>query len=258
MNRIYEERRKKLYDEWKGLEDKIRSGVIYSSEVQQLKKIRSRVWNKLRDQLPVGERYNLGFDLNKSIKEIYNQKQYPPKNWSLAKQWGTKAIHRVNGGFNFLLRCLEQICRGGTDVAYSRSLYILLSLHCELLLKAYLLLLLKDEYGRKTEGELTDLLRGKKGHDLKELSDKIGKDDLVKIGIDKIDCYETEIDLKRYLITLTNRKKIKIDDFVTVRYDFVSEKLRSVDPEESKRMKREVKIFLEMTGKVMKMIPNSV
>jgi len=249
---------KKLYDEWKGLEDKIRSGVIYSSDVQRLKKIQSCVWNELRDQLPVGERYNLGFDLKKSIKEIYNQKQYPPKNWPLAKQWGTKAIHRANGGFNFLLQCLEQICRGGTDVAYSRSVYILLSFYCELLLKAYLFLLLKDEYGRKTEAELNDLLRGKKDHDLKDLSDKIGKDDLVKLGIDKVYCHETNNDLKRYVITLTNKKKIKIDDLVTVRYDFVSEKLRSVDPEESKRMKREVKIFLEMTDKVMKMIPNSV
>jgi len=248
----------KFYDEWKELEDKIRSGVIYSSDVQQLKKIQSRVWDELRDQLPAGERYNLGFDLKKSIKEIYNMKPYPPKNWPLAKQWGTKAIHRARGGFDFLLQCLERIHRGGTDVAYSRSIYLLLSFHCELLLKAYLLLLLKDEHDRKTEVELNDLLKGKKGHDLKEISDKIGKDDLVKLGIDKVYCHETKNDSKRYVITLTNKKKIKIDDLVTVRYDFVSEKLRGVDPEESKRMKCEVKIFLEMSDKVMKMIPNSV
>ncbi|MFC1700538.1 hypothetical protein ACFLZ0_00080 [Patescibacteria group bacterium] len=248
---------KKLYDEWKDFEDKIRSCVIYSSDVQKLKKLQLRVWDELRDQLPVGERYNLGFDLKKSIKEIYNIKPYPPKIWPLAKQWGTKAIHRASGGFNFILRCLERIHQGGTDVAYSRSVYMLLSFHCELLLKAYLLLLLKDKHGRRTKAELNNLLKGKNGHDLKELSDKIGKDDLLKLGINKIDCYETNNDLKRYEITLKNKKKIKIDDLVTVRYDFMDEKLRSVNPKESKKMKCEVKIFLDMTSKVMKMIPNS-
>lgn len=243
----------KLYTEWKTLEDSLRGSIINYSDIQKVKQIRPRVWNELKDYLTIAEKFELGSSLEKPLKDIFDQK-YPPEDWPLAKQWATRAIHRASGGFNFLLECLEYIHRGGTDPAYSRPVYILLSFHCELLLEAYLLLLLKDEYSRKTEEELMDLLKGRYNHSLKELSDKIGKEDLKNLGIKDVKL-ETKNDLKRYIITLVNSEKIIVEDSVTVRYDFKYDRRRNIDPDESERMKRELSHLLKMTNTIMTMLP---
>ena len=165
-----DEVQKKLYEEWKDLEGKLRGTVIQYSDIQKAKEIRPRVWDELKGKISIAEKFELGSSLEKPLKEIFDQK-YPPDSWPLSKQWATRAIHRASGGFNFLLECLEHIHRGGTDPAYSRPAYLLLSYHSELLLEAYLLL--KDEHSTKAVKELEELLRGKHNHDLKELSDKI-------------------------------------------------------------------------------------
>jgi hypothetical protein len=243
---------KKLYSEWKDLENKLRETTILYEDIVKANEIRLRVWDELKEKLPIGEKFELGSRLEKPIREIYAK--YPPESWPLAKQWGTKAIHRASGGFHFLLRCLEEIHRGSTDPAYSRSAYILLSFNCELLFESYLLLLLKDEFSRKTEPELTDLLKGKNNHDLEELSEKIGDEDLKKLGVDNVRL-TTKNDLKRYLITLIGGDDIIVEDSIHVRYDFKYDRKRDVDPDESERMKNEIGHLLKMTDKVMKLIP---
>jgi hypothetical protein len=125
----------------------------------------------------------LGSSLEKPLKEVFDQK-FPPLNWPLNQQWAARAVHRASGGFNFLLECLEHIHHGGTDPAYSRPAYILLSYHTELLLSACFLL--KHENATKSKKELEELLRGEHNHDLKELSDKIGSDALIQVGIREI------------------------------------------------------------------------
>lgn len=245
----------RLYKEWREVEGRLEGTVIQYSDIELAQKLRPKVWSELKDKLSVTDKFTLGSRLEKPLKEIFDKK-YPPEDWPLAKQWGTRAIHRASGGFYFLLECLEQIHRGATDAAYSRSAYILLSYYCELLLEAYLLLLLKDDYSRQTAEELSDLLRGKRNHDLKELSEKIGTEDLEKLGISKIDI-DTKNDLKRYVINLSDGEKIIAEDSVTVRYDFKYDRRRDIDPDESGRMKGEIEHLLKMTKKVMELIPKS-
>lgn len=240
-----------LYKEWKGLEGKLRGTVIQYSDIQKAKEIRPRVWDELKGKISIAEKFELGSSLEKPLKEIFDQK-YPPGSWPLSKQWATRAIHRTSGGFNFLLECLEHIHRGGTDPAYSRPAYLLLSYHTELLLESCLLL--NDEHLTKTAKELEELLKGKHNHDLKELSDKIGNDNLKSLGISYIKS-ETKNDLKRYIITLTSNDEIIVEDSVIVRYDFKYDRKRDIDPDESEGMRREVGQLLEMTTKVMKMLP---
>jgi len=253
--RTMNEEQEKLYKEWKDVEDRLLGTVIQYTDIEHATKLRPRVWDELKDKLNVTDKFKLGSRLEKPLKEIFDKK-YPPEDWPLAKQWGTRAIHRASGGFHFLQECLEQIHRGGTDAAYSRSAYILLSYYCELLLEAYLLLLLKDDYSRQTAEELSDLLRGKRNHDLRELSEKIGAEDLKKLGISNIEI-ETRNDLKRYAITLSGSEQIIVEDSVTVRYDFKYDRRRDIDPEESERMKREIGYLLKMTIKVSELIPKS-
>lgn len=247
------DQQKKLYSEWKNVEKNLRKTIIQYTDIKIAKEIRPRVWDELKKYLSIEDKFELGSSLEKPLKEIFDKK-YPPDSWPLAKQWATKAIHRASGGFNFLLECLEHIHRGSTDPAYSRSAYILLSINCELLFEAYLLLLLKDDHARKTEEELMDLLRGKRNHDLKELAEKIGKSDLDRLGIKSVNV-ETRSDLKRYIIVLTNDEKIIVEDLVTVRYDFKYDRRRYIDPDESNRMKKELDHLFKMTKVVMEMVP---
>ena len=248
-----DDEQKKLYNEWRTIEEDLRKTIIQYSDIEKAKQIRPCVWDKLKNHLSIAEKFELGASLEKPLKEVFDKK-YPPDSWPLAKQWATKAIHRASGGFNFLLECLEHIHRGSTDPAYSRSAYILLSINCELLFEAYLLLLLKDDHARKTEEELMELLKGKRNHDLKELAEKIGEDDLIKLGIKSVNV-ETKNDLKRYIIVLANDEKIIVEDLVTVRYDFKYDRRRDIDPDESNRMKKELDHLFKTTKIVMEMVP---
>jgi len=166
--------------------------------------------------------------------EIKPNKEWPPDHWSLNQKWATGAIFRASGGLNFLNECLEYIHRGGTDAAYSRSLYVLLSYNVELILEAYLLL--ANEQFKKDERQLRAALRCKHNHDLKQLSDKIGKDKLQNINIADVKS-EIKNDLKRYVITISNKDKIIVEDLECVRYDFEKyNKRRDSDFKEAKRM----------------------
>ena len=51
-----------------------------------------------------------------------------------------RAVFRANSGLYFLEECLALIHKGGTDPAFSRSLYILFSYNFELILKSRILL----------------------------------------------------------------------------------------------------------------------
>lgn len=242
---------KKLYAEWKDLESRLRGPIIQYPDIERAKQLRPRIWDELKSFLSIADRFELGSSLEKPLKEIFTKK-YPPDDWPLSKQWATRAIHRASGGFNFLLECLEYIHGGGTDPAYSRSAYILLSYHSELLLEAHLLL--REEYANSNEQELKLLLKGKHNHDLKELADKIGQNDLATLGISEVR-RETKNDLKRYVIVLTNDEEIVVEDLVTVRYDFQYDRARDIDPDESDRMKKEVGHLLKMTNTVIGVLP---
>lgn len=101
-----------------------------------------------------------------------------------------------------------------------------------------------------------DMLKGKNNHDLKDLSEKIGKKNLKNLGIENVKL-ETKNDLKRYIINLADNKKIIIEDLITVRYDFKYDKLRDFNANESDEINQGVVNLLKMTTKVIKMLPNN-
>ena len=86
-----DDEKKKLYNEWKTIEENLHKTIIQYSDIEKAKEIRPRVWDKLKTHLNIAEKFGLGSSLEKPLKEIFNQK-YPPDNWPLAKQWATKAI----------------------------------------------------------------------------------------------------------------------------------------------------------------------
>jgi len=156
------------------------------------------------------------------------------------------AIFRANSGFWFLEECLTYIHRGGTDVAFSRSLYILFSYNFELILKARILL-----ESRQTRRD--DLIKEIKSHDLEELSKRLSKNALNGLDIKNIRRGESS-GFTEYVIEMFSGDKIVLQDLVDVRYDFVKNSLRKFDPEESNKMKNEAKIMISMTKKIMKLL----
>lgn len=176
--------------------------------------------------------------------------KWPPQNWSQNKILAKGAIHRAQSGLFFLEECLECIHTGGTDAAYSRSLYMLLSHNVELILEARLFL-------ASTETERPKLIEEAKAqHDLQNLSERLTTlGVLSSLGIKHIKRRWND-DLKEYAITMDDDSTIIVQDLIDVRYDFKYDQLRGIDPNESTRMKTEVEIFLKMARRVMEMIDN--
>lgn len=157
-----------------------------------------------------------------------------------------RIIHRASSGLYFLDACLVHIHKGGTDAAFSRSLYILFSFNFELILKSCVLLASK-----KIKRE--DLINEIKSHNLEKLSKKLSINDLKKIGVTKIQ-RKDDSGFTEYSIKMINGDEIFLQDLIDVRYDFGKEVLRSIDKDESTRMRGEAQVLIEMTKMIMKMI----
>lgn len=164
------------------------------------------------------------------------------KKFELAK----RMIARAQTGLHFLDACLERIHRGGTDAAYSRSIYILLSFNFELMLKARAVLAANN----LVEG---DLMSGLRHHNLLDLFKILRDQNVDDLGIQSVE----KVDGKfvEYEVVMNNGNRITIPEFINVRYDFEQDDLRDSDPQESQRIKREVALFLDITKKIITMIP---
>lgn len=235
----------KLYKEWRELENSLRRPVIQYSDIQKAKQIRQRAWDELRDHVTIAEKLELGSSLEKPLKEIFDKK-YPPEDWPLSKQWATRAIHRASGGLNFLLECLEYIHRGGTDAAFSRSLYILLSFNFELILKSRLLL-------SRNQTKREDFIQKIKSHNLETLSKKLSENELGSIDVKGIQ-QKNDSGFTEYVIEMVGGSKIVVQDLVDVRYDFEKDIFRNLDHNEANRMRSEIEALLGVTKKIMKML----
>ena len=169
-------------------------------------------------------------NLNKNEKEI------------LAK----RAIFRATSGLHFLDECLTHIHKSGTDAAFSRSLYILLSFNFELILKSRLLL-------ASNKIKRDDLIKEIKSHNLEELSKKLSKDELASIGLKSIR-KGNNAGFIEYIVEMTNNRNVIIQDLVDVRYDFVKDTLRNSDSDEANRMKNEIEILNKIVKEIKKML----
>lgn len=152
------------------------------------------------------------------------------------------AINRAKSGLDFLEECIECFHTGGTDPAYSRSLYIIFSYSFELILKSKLIL------GRN-ETEKEKLLKGINSHDLEKLSRELSSDALGDISVKNIH-KKQDADFIKYEVEITDGRKIRIDDLVDVRDDFEKDALRQIDANEANRMREEIRIFREMVSKI--------
>lgn len=157
-----------------------------------------------------------------------------------------RAISRAETGLYFILECLDHIHRGGTDAAFSRSIYILFSFNFELILKSRVIL---SRSGKTKE----DLLKNLTHHDLEKISKELSGRDLNDINIKSI-IKKCDTGFDEYELETISGKKIIIQDLVDVRYDFVKNSLRSSDPDESDRIRKEINVLLDMINKIQEMI----
>lgn len=157
-----------------------------------------------------------------------------------------KAVGRGGSGLYFIDEILKNK-KGATDIAFSRSWYILLSFHFELILKAILIL----ENPKNTKEEILNSI---KSHNLLKLSKVIQISLLRKYGIDDIK-KEIKNSFISYIISLSNnRGHVIVQDLIDVRYDFEKKELRDTDSGEIDRIKNEVKLLLSIVDEINKIV----
>lgn len=158
-----------------------------------------------------------------------------------------RAVFRANSGIHFLDECLTHIHKGGTDAAFSRSVYILFSYNFELILKSRILLA-SNMTDRK------ELVKVIKSHNLETLSKMLSPEELKSINISTVQRVVNS-GFVEYLVEILDGCRITFQDFIDVRYDFEKDYLRNIDIAESARMRKEVEILLRMTKQIMNMLP---
>ena len=157
-----------------------------------------------------------------------------------------RAVIRASSGLYFIEECLRN-SHGGTDPAYSRSRYILLSYNFELLLKARLILVSKHE---TREDIVTEIIT----HNLTQLFKKFPKGVTSDIGIVNISKRQNN-GFGEYVIEMTDKTIIVMQDFIDIRYDFDKDILRSIDNDEVNRLQHEIKTMHGIAKKILAMIP---
>lgn len=143
---------------------------------------------------------------------------------------------RVSTGLMFIeFNYLDK--HSAPDSAWIRNIYILLSFYTELLLKQILVINRNFE----SINELDIKLR-KLGHDLVEIGNEIGKDELLRLGIKKIGLVK-----KEYYIE-TESGNFYVKDFKDIRYDFLDDNVRILKGDEHLMFDRQIKIMIKINN----------
>lgn len=127
-----------------------------------------------------------------------------------------------------------------TDIAFVRSIYILLSYNVELLLKSRVVMMGIFSDRDDIDKKLTSL-----SHDIIKISKQIGGTELLKLGIKKI----TKND-NQYMIKTIDDVEIHIEDFVDIRYDYIYGKNRVISHNEHENIMKYVKNLLVILQRV--------
>ncbi len=132
----------------------------------------------------------------------------------------------VSTGLTFIEDSLEMTMNEATDLSYLRSFYMLMSYNFELILKSRIVML--EDFVDKNAmiARLKEL-----GHNINEIAEALKVAGLEELGISKIEKNA------QYKITTTDSKKILVEDFIKIRYDFLDDVMRRVDNSEHKRLK---------------------
>ena len=141
-------------------------------------------------------------------------------------------------GLSFIEDSLSNTINETTDNAYLRSFYILLSYNFELILKSRVVMI-----GDFIDKDKMNYDLRKLGHDIEKIKNKLGNINLSDLGIKKI---EQVAKNTRYKIVTTDNKKVFIDNFTKIRYDFLDDIVRSIDNIENKRIEEHIKILTDV------------
>lgn len=161
-------------------------------------------------------------------------------------QYARNALLRSHCGFLFIDEILYKIHTGGTDAAWSRSVYLLMSYNFELLLKGLII------YYSDLEFSVLRSDKKFKSHNFEQLFNLLSKDVQNEYGILQIK--KVISNFVTYEVTAKGHLKIVLEDFVDVRYDFEKPYLRAGDKTESERIKKEVDFFLNIINKINDLI----
>lgn len=137
-------------------------------------------------------------------------------------------------GLSFIENSLTRMMNNGTDLAYLRSFYILLSYNFELILKSRVIMIKSFSDKKAINDELRKL-----GHDIKNIGESLGEVNLKELGVREI----TDND-NQYKIITTDGKEIYIENFTKIRYDFLDDVMRNVDNQEHTRIKEYTKVLI--------------
>lgn len=155
-----------------------------------------------------------------------------------------RAIVRAQSGLYFLQDVVLPHIQSGTDAAYSRSAYILLSFNAELILSA--LFILDSE--KTTESEIIkDLITASKLHNLQNLFSQVSQE--FRFGIQNV-VRKDNNGFVRYEITI-NGSTATIEDLTDVRYDFKKNSLRSVNQNEGADLRSATTLLLGLTRNII-------
>lgn len=146
------------------------------------------------------------------------------------KQFFDRIISQVEVGFLFFID--DYLYRNSAaDMAGIRCLQLLISYHVELLLKARYVSRKSFSDENQVEQELKSL-----GHNLKIIGDRLGEQELNNIGIKAI----MEDAQGGYNMETIDGRKIYIEDFINIRYDFIMGRIRRVSFEDDQRVRGDI------------------
>jgi hypothetical protein len=158
------------------------------------------------------------------------------------KQIGRRLTTRVSTGLSFIeFNYLDH--HSTSDPAWIRNIYILLSFYTELLLKA--IYIAKKQF--KDVDDLDNRLR-KIGHDFVSAAQEIGKSEMSEFGIKDIQYVNRE-----YLIE-TENEKIYFQDFNDIRYDFIDDRVRTLNNDEHEKFRQQIKIMEEINSRLKPLV----
>ena len=155
-----------------------------------------------------------------------------------------KIAFRLTTGSSCGLTFLEDYLHHNqkTDIAFIRSIYMLLSYNVELLLKSRVVMLGSFLNENKLKNKLINL-----SHNLIKIKKELGSAELFKVGIREIIKSDTS-----YIIKTTSDTEIKIEDFIDIRYDYLFGKMRSISGNEYEEIMKYLKDLFKILKSVKK------
>ena len=139
------------------------------------------------------------------------------------KQIARNIIARADSTLYFLDHALKFAGMKADDIAWQRSILIMISYAFELILKAELVFTSEKVNANDIDNELRGF-----GHGIQQIIDELKKRD--SLSLMKISDYTAtnENNLKQYVITFKDKTEVVVEDFVDIRYDYTKTALRNI------------------------------